>query len=67
MDDINDYVLWAQGSRCKEQHNVMDDMINSRSRGLKALDAMTSSGLWMIWMTLGHELKALDVMDNLGR
>ena len=36
-------MLWvAQGSRFYEQLRVMDDMNNSGSRELKALDAMNS-------------------------
>ena len=32
----------------------------------KALDAMNSSWLWMIGMTLGRDLSALKVVNNLG-
>ena len=32
----------------------------------KALDAMNSSGLWMIGMTLGRDLSVLKVVNNLG-
>ena len=34
--------------------------------GIKALDAMNISRLWMIGMTLGRELRALDDMNSLG-
>ena len=30
--------------------------------GLKALDAMNNTGLWLTCTTLGRELKAVDVM-----
>ena len=30
MVDMNDYGLWAQGSRCYEQLKVVDDMNDSR-------------------------------------
>ena len=35
----------------------MDDMNDSGSHELKALDAMDNLGLWMISMILGHELR----------
>ena len=33
---------------------------------IMALDAMNISGLWMTYMTSCHELKILNVMNNLG-
>ena len=32
--------------------------------GLKALDAMNNTGLWLTCTTLGRELKAKDAMNN---
>ena len=32
--------------------------------GLRALDAMNSLRLWMIYATLGHELKVIDSLNN---
>ena len=37
---MNDYRLWAQGSKYYEQLKVMDDMIELGSQKLKPLDAM---------------------------
>ena len=31
---------------------------------LRALDVMNNSVLWMIGTTLGHELKALNIINN---
>ena len=39
----------------------MNDLGSSE---LRALDAMNNLRLWMIWMILGRELEALDVMIN---
>ena len=45
MDEINESLLWAQGSRFYEQLKVVDDMNNSWSYELKPLDAMNNLGL----------------------
>ena len=63
---MNDFGLSVQGSRCFEQHSVLDDKNNLRSCKLKPLGAMNSSWLWMIRMILGHEPKALNVMNSSG-
>ena len=42
MDDMNDSMWWAQGSRCYEQLKVVNDMNNLGSRELSPLDAMNS-------------------------
>ena len=34
------------------------------SRDLRALDDMNGSRLWMICVTLGDELKAMDALNN---
>ena len=44
----------------------MDDMNDMRYHEHRDLDAMNSSRLWMIRTIMGHEIKALDVMDNCG-
>ena len=41
-----------------------DDMNDFGSHKLRDIDAMNNSWLWMIWMILDHELKALDVIKN---
>ena len=55
---------WARGFGCYELLRVVDGMNELRSRKLKPLGAMNISWLWMIWMILGHEHKALNVMNN---
>ena len=45
---------------------VLDDMYDSRSRDLRHLDALNSSGQWMISTTLDHDLNALNTMNNSG-
>ena len=42
----------------------MDDMNNSRFQEVRARDARNNSTLWMIEMILGHEFKALYVMNS---
>ena len=44
----------------------MEDMNNSGSRELGALEAMNSSKLWMIWTFLCRKPKALVTMNNSG-
>ena len=47
-------VPWAQGSRCYEQHKVIDDMKDSRSwaqgsrcyEQLRVMDYISDSSLW---------------------
>ncbi|RVW71898.1 hypothetical protein CK203_058392 [Vitis vinifera] len=51
----------AQGSAHYEQLKDVDDMNESR-----ALDAMNNSGLWLISMILGRELKDLVAMNSAG-
>ena len=55
---------WAQHSRCNEQFRAMEDMNDSRSRRLWALDAMNNLRVWMTWMTLCCELNDLHDMNN---
>ena len=64
MEDMNDSVSWAQGSKCYEQLKVVDNMNNSRSHELKLLDFKNDSLFWKIWMILGHEHQALNVMNT---
>ncbi|KAL6311978.1 hypothetical protein AAG906_026401 [Vitis piasezkii] len=69
MDDI----LWMTSTTQGHKFMALDAM-NSfglwitlailGSHELKALDAMNRYGLWITWATLGHELRALDVMNN---
>ena len=49
-----------------DQLRVVDDMNESGSKELRPLDAMTSSGLWMILMILGCEPIALNAMNISG-
>ena len=44
----------------------MDDTNDLGSHELSNLDGMKNSGLWMIKMTLGGALKALDIMNSSG-
>ena len=64
MDYMSYYRSWAQGSGWYEQLKVVNDMNDLGSRELKPLDVMNNSGLWMIWKILGHELEALETMNN---
>ena len=57
------YMAWVHGFGCYELLRVLDDMNDLRSYELKSLGAMKSLRLWMIWMILGHESKALNVMN----
>ena len=51
VDDINDVVLWSQGSRCFKKVEVVDDMNDSRSRWAQAYRCY-------------EQFKALDEMNN---
>ena len=42
------------------------DIIAISSHELTTLDVMNSTNLSLRWMNPGHELKALDAMNNLG-
>ena len=53
---------WAQGCRCFEQLNIMDDMNDLGSRELRP----SSSGLYMIWMIQHHDLRVVDDMNDFG-
>ena len=64
VDDMNDFIWWAQGSRWYEQLKVMDDMNHLESCELRPLDGMNIIALRVIWMILGHEEKAPNVMNN---
>ena len=64
--DMNDYRLWAQGSRCSETLRVADNKNDWRSCKLKPLDFMYHLGWWMILMILHRELKPLNAMNSLG-
>ena len=64
MDDMNNSVWWAQGSRCYEKLKVVDDMNNLDSYELRPLYVMNNLGLQVIWMILGREEKAPNVMNN---
>ena len=48
VDEMNDSKLSTQGSRYFEQNRVLDDKNDLGSQELRPLEAMTSSGLWMI-------------------
>ena len=45
---MNDFGLSVQGSRCFEQHRVVDDKNNLRSHELKLVDSMNSLRLRMV-------------------
>ena len=47
VDDINDYGSYAKGFKCYEQLKAVDDVNNSRSYELMALNAMNNSRLWI--------------------
>ena len=64
VDYTNKSRAWAHGCRCYEQLKAMVDMFDSTSHELRALDVMNSSRLWMIWITLGCGLMALDALNN---
>ena len=66
VDDMNDSRSWAQCTKCYESLKVVDDMNDLTSREIKPLDAIDSSGLWMLWIILSHELMTLDAMNSLG-
>ena len=63
--DMNDFMLSVWGSRCYEQHRVVDDMNNLGSCELQSLDALNSSRLRMIWTIFYHEHIMLNIMNNL--
>ena len=63
---MNNYGSWALGSRWNVQLDVVDDINDSRSHDLGALDVMNSLELRLIWRILHYELKPLDAMNNLG-
>ena len=62
--DMNDFMLSVWGSRCYEQHRVVDDMNNLGSCELQSLDALNSSRLRMILMVFSHEPMTLNVINN---
>ena len=70
VDDMNISRLWlicmpwAHIFRCYELLGVVYDMNNLRSYKIKPLGAMNSSWVLKIWTILGHEPKALNVMNN---
>ena len=66
VDDMNDFMWWGQAFRCYDQHKVVDDMNDSGSHNPRPLDATCSLGRQVIWTTLGHEEKAINVMNNSG-
>ena len=61
---MNDSMSWAQGSRCYEQLRAMDDINNSGFTELKTLDVINNSSLYMIWMIMGYNIKALNAMNS---
>ena len=64
---MNDFRLWAQGSKYYEQLRGLDKMNELLSYVLKPLDSMNNSGLWMTWTTLGHErLRVVVDMNDTG-
>ena len=65
LDDMSYSKSGAQGSGCYEQPRVVNDMKDSRSLDLRPLDAMNDSRIWLTWMTMGHEHKALDALKHL--
>ena len=54
----------ALGSGCYEQLRIVEDMDALGCHGLRPLVAMKNSGLRFTWTTLGHELRALNAMNN---
>ena len=63
--DKNESQSWARGSICYEQLRTVDDINNSWLWAM-TLNYPNNIGLWMTWMTLGSEFKALDATNNLG-
>ena len=64
VDEMSYSRSWAQGFGRYEQLKVVDYMNDLGSHELKSLDAMNNLGLWMIWMIVGCEPKALIVTNN---
>ena len=64
MDDMCHFGSWAQGYGCFKQLSIMNYMNDLISRELRLLDAMSSLGLWMIWMILHHEQRVVDDMND---
>ena len=64
MDNMCHSRSRAQGYGCFEQLSIVNDMNDLISSKLRPLDALSSLGLWMIWMILRHELRVLDVMND---
>ena len=59
---MKDFGSLAQGSRYyKHSELLMTSVVLGFV--LKALDAMNESRLWLILMTLGHELKVVNEMS----
>ena len=64
MDDMFHSGSWAQGDGCFELLSIVNYMNDLISRELRPLDAMSSLGLWMIWMILHHELRVVDDIND---
>ena len=62
MDDMCHSRSWAKGYEYLEQLSIVNDMNDLISHELRPWDAMSSLGLWMIWMILCHELRVVDDM-----
>ena len=61
---MDDFVSWAQDPRCYEHLIIVDDINDAGSRDLRPLDSMNNLGLRIIWMILGCEPMALNVMKS---
>ena len=61
---MNDSKLLGQGYRFYEQLYTVVEMNDYGGHELRALNAMTNVGLWLIWTNLGCELRALDAINN---
>ena len=64
MDDMCHSRSWAQGYGFFERLSSVNDMNDLISCELRPLDAISSLGLWMIWMILCHELRVVDDMND---
>ena len=54
----------TQGYGCFKQLSIMNYMNDLISHELRPLYAMSSLGLWMIWMILHHEQRVVDDMND---
>ena len=63
---MKDFESCAKGSRCYEQLRVLDDMNESRSSYLMALNAINNSRSRITRMILGYEPMTLNAMNSSG-